>query len=412
MGAVPSTLARGWTYLTLPNPTPIARKLVSTTRLVEDGHSRPAVVFRSRIVSSRYDPFPPAVFEAARMMREAMSPSSALNAQMQAIGNVSALHLVERARIDAAMHRALLPPPGLMDRFSLIGDAVLRRAEEERRLGALIAPSVFEHAKSMATLAQNLALPSTMERFRTPVPDLTSRMLGLRSFELLCQPEYMDAFNRAAAMSDVLAGSMRVGRELREATEVFAAGAMPAFPTLAGYREFLDASGLRLPRWPQVRLLTAAEKRRRLKARLKGNAEPAHVRSARSLNHRYEATLRDILDAAMADAYGEDWPETRLPLCECNDLLGRWRKRGGDVLEHADYAHYERIMGHPDHFATVFEAGFDDPAVLVDLLKQAGRLRAASHHGRAFTQEDLRDLRLTWRTIEAGLIAFTDDYEV
>ncbi len=157
------------------------------------------------------------------MVREAMSPSSALNAQMRAIGNASALHLVERARIDAAMHRAVLPPPGLMDRFSVIGDAVLRRAEEERRLSSLIAPAMLEHANSMAMLAQNLALPSSMERFRTPIPDLTSRMLGLRSFELLRQPEYMDAFNRAAAMSDVLAGSMRVGRELREATEVFAA---------------------------------------------------------------------------------------------------------------------------------------------------------------------------------------------
>lgn len=136
------------------------------------------------------------------------------------------LHLVERSRIDVAMHRAFLLPPELMDRFSLFGDAVLRLAEEERRLGAIIAPSVFEHAKSMAILAQNLAPFSTMERLRTSVPDLTRRMLGLRSFELLRQPEYMDAFNRAAAMSDVLASSMRVGRELREATAMFARGAI------------------------------------------------------------------------------------------------------------------------------------------------------------------------------------------
>ncbi len=133
---------------------------------------------------------------------------------------------------------------------------------------------------------------------------------------------------------------------------------------------------------------------------------------AQSLNHRYEAVLREIVDAAMADAYGEDWPETRLPLCGCNDLLGRWRKRGGDVLGLADFAHYEKIMSHPDHFVAVFEAGFDDPAALAHLLKEARRLRAASHHGHEFTLEDLRDLRLTWRTLETGLIAFTDDYEV
>jgi hypothetical protein len=159
-------------------------------------------------------------------------------------------------------------------------------------------------------------------------------------------------------------------------------------------------------------LLTTAEKRRRFKARLQGRAEPAHVRKAKSLVHRYELTLRDILDAVMADTYGEDWPDSRLPLCDCKDLLGRWRKRGGDVLDHADYAHYARMMSHPEHFEAIFEAGFDDPQALAMLLEDAGRLRAASHHARAFTPKDLRDLRVTWRTIEAGLLAFTADFEV
>ncbi|MFC0194728.1 hypothetical protein, partial [Aureimonas pseudogalii] len=89
-----------------------------------------------------------------------------------------------------------------------------------------------------------------------------------------------------------------------------------------------------------------------------------------------------------------------------------WRKRGGDVLDHADYAHYARIMSNPEHFEVVFEAGFDDPAALAALLHDAGRLRAASHHARAFTLEDLRDLRVIWKTIETGLIAFVSDYEV
>ena len=80
------------------------------------------------------------------------------------------------------------------------------------------------------------------------------------------------------------------------------------------------------------------------------------------------------------------------------------------MLDHADYTHDARIMSHPEHFEAVFEAGFDDPDALTALLNAAGRLRAASHHARTFTQEDLRDVRLTWRTVETGLLAFASDY--
>ena len=82
------------------------------------------------------------------------------------------------------------------------------------------------------------------------------------------------------------------------------------------------------------------------------------------------------------------------------------------MLDHADYAHYARIMNYPQHFNAIFNAGFDDPNALAGLLNNAGRLRAASHHARSFTQDDLRDLRLTWRTLSAGLLALTVDYEI
>ena len=131
---------------------------------------------------------------------------------------------------------------------------------------------------------------------------------------------------------------------------------------------------------------------------------------AKSLVHRYEFTMREILDDAMAEAYGENWREERLPLCDCKDRLGRWKKRGGDVLDHADYVHYARIISHPEHFDAVFQAGFDDPQESYDLLAKAGTLRARSHHPHKFNLEDLRDLRLTWRSIETGLIALEGDY--
>lgn len=111
--------------------------------------------------------------------------------------------------------------------------------------------------------------------------------------------------------------------------------------------------------------------------------------------------------------YGEDWAEERLPLCGCEGLLGRWRSGGGDfVLEYADYHHYKKIMGHPEHFAELFEAGFEDREALIGLIEKAGNLRAPSHHARPFTTEDLRDLRTTWRLLEKGLAALDghDDF--
>jgi hypothetical protein len=352
------------------------------------------------------------LFEAARLAREAASPFSALREQMKVFEDSPVRRLMEQVQREEAMRRALFPQSELMDRFRNVSDIVVVQAEQDRRWRAMFPPSVLEQAQTAARLAQTFTLPAVLEQFRTPADPLADKLLGLRSFDLLRQPAYMDAFNRASALSDVLAESMRVGRELREATQAFALGSVPAFDTLAGYRNFLDAAGLQLPRWPRLRLLSAAEKRRRFKARLKENTEPAHVKRAKTLVHRYELTLREILDSVMAEAYGEDWAEARLPLCDCNDLLGKWRKRGGDVLDHADYAHYARIMSHPEHFEAVFEAGFDDPAALAALLNDAGRLRAASHHARAFTPEDLRDLRVTWRTIETGLLAFTGNYEL
>lgn len=71
---------------------------------------------------------------------------------------------------------------------------------------------------------------------------------------------------------------------------------------------------------------------------------------------------------------------------------------------------------HPDCVqavvAAIFDMAFTHPEMVVDLMKSAGNLRAASDHAREFTPEDLRDLRLTWKTLEAGLMVFTDDYEI
>ncbi|MEN3230214.1 hypothetical protein PUR21_21660 [Methylorubrum rhodesianum] len=358
------------------------------------------------------DLFPSGAIEAARLAREAAMPFSAFGEQIRAFKLSPAQQAMEEVLRREAMLRASFYRYEMQDGFRAVSEFARMHAEQDQRWRAMFSPAMLEQAHTAAKLAQSFALPAVMEQFRTPIDPLAGKMLGLRSLDLVSQPAYIEAFARTSALSDVLSDSIRVGRELREATHAFARGSIPAFDTLGDYRNFLDAAGLRLPRWPRVRLLSAAEKRRRFRARLKEKAEPPHLKRAKSLVHRYELILRDILDAAMAETYGEDWAETRLPLCECKDLLGRWRKRGGDVLDHADYAHYSRIMSHSEHFDAVFEAGFDDPTALAELLAAAGRLRAASHHARTFTQEDLRDLRMTWTTIETGLLAFTGDYEI
>ncbi len=266
--------------------------------------------------------------------------------------------------------------------------------------------------QAQARAAQALCLPSVLEAYRTSTDALSLKLLGLSAIDSASAAANLGAFAQSSAMADLISSSLRVDRKLLAASRAYALEAPPLLASLAEHRSFLDAAGLTLPRWPRLRLLSAAEKRRRMRDHLKSNAEPTHVKRAKSLVHRYELTLRDIVDGAMVEAYGENWARDRLEACGCKDLLGKWLSRGGAVLDHADYHHYGKIMGDTQHFSEVFEAGFDDPKALKALLTKAGRLRAASHHGRPFTPEDLRDLRLTWATLTTGLLALTPDHEL
>ena len=301
--------------------------------------------------------------------------------------------------------------PEVLRSFESNSAAVL--AESERlRYRAIFQPSIIDEVHRIAESAQSFYLESALAPYRTTVESFSDKLLHLPSLEVVSTSSNLNAFVNASTISDIFTESALVDFHLFEATRQFALASLPTFDSLSRYGQFLDAAGFNLPHWPNFRLLSVAEKRRRFREQLNNNAEPVHVKKARSLVHRYEITLREILDDVMASSYGEDWMETRLPLCECNDLLGKWRKRGGHVFAHADYAHYERIMRHPEHFEMIFEAGFDDVNALAALIKKAGSLRAALQHFHPFSQEDLRDLRLTWRTIETGLLALTADYDI
>ena len=356
-----------------------------------------------------------ATLEAARLAAEPFESVRRETALMRAAEGYGATAMAARESAVAMAAAGAWPSYERIDGLS----AIMRAQEEADRLyRAAFSPAFVDRAESIAQLAAGYALPSVLEGFRTPTDSFVDRILrmsdpglGVTAFALSERPQ-IEAFARASAMADMFAESERLTRGVREAVGVFSITDMPQFANLEGYRHFLDAAGLRLSHWPRRRLLTMAEKRRRLKARLQANSAPPHVKRAKTLVHRYELTLREILDAVMAETYGEDWPDERLPLCDCKDLLGKWKNRGGEVLDHADYTHYARIMSHPEHFQAIFEAGFDDPEAVFDLLKQAGKLRAASLHAHLFTPDDLKALRLTWNQIETGLLALTPDFDL
>lgn len=336
---------------------------------------------------------------------------ASLAAEYQRAARLST-ELEQAARMNAGLkHWSVYSDENRIDRFSTVSD-ILRAQEASQRHLAMHSSAAIDEARRIAELAQTCNLHASLDPYRTPVESFASKLLHLQTLDTIRSPAYLDAFMQASTISDIFVESMRVDRHLQEATRQFSLGAVPMFGTLNDYGQFLNAAGLSLPHWPHVRLLTIGEKRRRFRARLNNNAETTHVKKGKSLVQCRELTLRDILDEVMASEYGENWAEERLPLCNCKDLLGKWQKRGGEVLAHADYYHYAQIMSYPEHFEAVFELGFDDSVALAELIEKAGKLRAALLHYHPFTEEDLRDLRLIWRTIEAGLHALTADYDI
>lgn len=322
-------------------------------------------------------------------------------ARIQRLEKMSRLDLIRPVSM-----RAIEEVMSVGQRFSSARGYAGRLLDE---CGSSLARLAEEHAKSV----QRFALPSALESYRSSIDSLTSRLIAYGDQGINDIGGRMEAFSSASAMSNLLDQRLRVDYEITTATKQFSELRIPSFQSIASYRHFLDATGLTLPRWPRIRLLSRAEKRKKFKARLRQNAESKEAKAAKSLVQRYELALREVIDDVMTTAYGEDWPMERLPLCgNGKGLLGRWKARGGDVLDHADYAHYIEIMTHPDHFESAFMEGFEDPDELRKLLEVAGYLRATSHHARPFALEDLRDLRLTWRMIEKGLIVLSPDYDV
>ncbi|HVY89964.1 MAG TPA: hypothetical protein VG942_13930 [Hyphomonadaceae bacterium] len=270
--------------------------------------------------------------------------------------------------------------------------------------------SVYEHARRAADLSASTWVPFELEQHRLTGAQFADQLaLGSLAFNLDARqwqdPAFLSTFGTASALSRALDTAGMMDASVHAAMKSMAFAGIPDTLDLRTYRHLLNASGLTLPRWPRFRRLTEKQKQRIQRERLAGYQQPKHIAQAKSLVHQHELYLRDAISALMESEYGESWAEERLPLCgdHGKSLLGRWRKHGGGVFDHADYPHYVAVMVHPEHFTAIFSLAFEDKATIEDLVGSARRLRATSHHPHEFTPADLRDLRVTWNGILKGL---------
>lgn len=306
-----------------------------------------------------------------------------------------------RAAFESAIERQRIEGERAIDSYRRLVDLSPQLdLDAHQALGSLAS------AVESARVAGSLVLPEWLDQYRIADLSLAARLADAHRLSWWDDLQ-LDALNEHSALSGMFDEISIVGQGQWQAIESVLSDPLIGLDTVRQAREFLDIAGLL--RFPRFRTLTLQEKRRRVKRLIRENALPAPVKKAQGLVHRYEKLLRVLIAQCMEDAYGEDWAEARLPLCECKKLLGKTLEGDESVLDHADYKHYELIMCHDEHFETVFAVGYTDIDELRRTIARLGQLRARSHHGRTFTAEDLRELTTLWRAMEAGFEGLIDE---
>lgn len=322
------------------------------------------------------------------------------------------LKFYDRDYLERILGRPAYELRQLSDHVGRVGSiAETLRLQNEAFRRQVFGTDAFEQAKALALASERYHLDDYLDSFRTAAGPLTDKMLYLGSLDSIRSPEKLKAFVHASTVADILDDSFGFDSQARQAWESLTSQTVAHFDTIQEYGKVLSAAGLTMPRWPHPRLLTIGEKKRRLHQRVQDRADTKYAKKAWPVIHRLEVSLRDVISTQMEQYYGEDWARERLPHCGCKGLLGKWQKRGGDVLDHADYAHYIWIMCDPEHFELIFSYGFDDSGALEALLTKAKDLRIPVMHCLQFTQENLRDVRVTWKALETGLLRLTSDVE-
>lgn len=287
---------------------------------------------------------------------------------------------------------------------------------EERRHREAEASRYWDEARRLAEAAVDLDVGATLSRF-TVMPQSLAERIALGQGEAFQghwgDPLVAEGLARASAFSNMLASTGRIDAEVMRAATEFRQIGLPGVTDTALARAVLNAGGLHSRSFdelffPSRRILrpppTKGEKRRALnKAKKQKRPTKLHLQAATHIGTT-EGLVRDVIEAGMQLIYGSNWEDSRLPLCDCKSLLGKVKRRGGTAMEHADWADYERIICHPEHFEAVFSVGFDDVEVLRGVLVAVKQDRARALHFNAFTADHLAAVRTSCKVLETGLM--------
>ena len=109
---------------------------------------------------------------------------------------------------------------------------------------------------------------------------------------------------------------------------------------------------------------------------------------------RLETQLRAFIDEQMTQAFGTDWPKSRLP----NGLHEEWQKKKRKALEaggedrpaiaYADFTDYERVICRSDNWREIFDGFFGRCESVRETFQRLYPIRLDTAHARLITQDD------------------------
>ena len=108
---------------------------------------------------------------------------------------------------------------------------------------------------------------------------------------------------------------------------------------------------------------------------------------------RFESHLRRFVDAEMTQAFGRDWPRSRLP----NGMYDRWKAKKNaaartrterPLIAYADFTDYACIITRRDNWRQVFANYFERPGNVRESFQRLLPIRLDTMHARPIGQDD------------------------
>lgn len=127
-----------------------------------------------------------------------------------------------------------------------------------------------------------------------------------------------------------------------------------------------------------------------------------------------ETHLRNFIDRAMTEVFGQDWPRHRLP----NGLYEQWMNKKAKaervgsteypIICYADFTDYELIILKSDNWKSVFADFFVRPESVRESLQRLYLPRVATMHARPITQDDELFVYVEVKRLMKAFASFTD----